>query len=181
MIGHDFDAGPRASASCCSCRRRRAASDRARAATRCATPCSQLASESFTQSDRALLASTRKVAWKASSAACSSRSTPRQTRKTIGPCRSTRASKASSAHVLMPVGEPRQQLRVGQPGEGAQVPQPMNLPAQPGPSARHVRSLVLRGLVRFPCNALKRGSPRGLGKCYEIMGQGERITHTGIR
>ena len=47
--------------------------------------------------------------------------------------------------VLVPVGEPRQQLRVRQPGEGAQVPQPMNLPDQPGPSARHVRSLRSSG------------------------------------
>ena len=40
---------------------------------------------------------TRNVAWKASRASCSSRRTDRQTRSTIGPCRSSNASKAISA------------------------------------------------------------------------------------
>ena len=40
---------------------------------------------------------TRNVAWKASWVSCGSASTPRQTRSTIGPCRSTRTAKASSA------------------------------------------------------------------------------------
>ena len=44
-----------------------------------------------------LCARTRNVAWNASCAACSSRRTFRQTRRTIGPCRSTSAGKARSA------------------------------------------------------------------------------------
>ena len=47
--------------------RRLAASDRARAATRLATPNSQLASESRRCTDLALRARTRNVAWNASS------------------------------------------------------------------------------------------------------------------
>ena len=52
--------------------------------------------------------------------------------------------------VLVAGGEPRQELGIGQPGECAQVPQPMNLPEQPGPSARHVRSLPPGNSSCFP-------------------------------
>ena len=138
-----------------------------RVATRCATPCSQLASESFTQSDRAFLASTRKVAWKASSAACSSRSTPRQTRKTIDPCRSTRASKAARrrprARRRTSPGAGHRSARRTCPGptadESARAIQPLGPPC-PIPS--------LRGLVRFPCNARKRGTPHGFSRGVPI-------------
>ena len=62
--------------------------------------------------------------------------------------------------VLGPVGEPRQELGIRQPGEGAQVPQPMNLTEQSGASARHVRSL-----------------PPGDSSCLPVMpGSGVRLT-----
>jgi hypothetical protein len=74
--GATSHAGPRASASQNSCRRRRAASDLALVATRCATLSSQPPSETFTERECTLRASTRNVAWNASSAACSSWWTP---------------------------------------------------------------------------------------------------------
>ncbi len=54
-------------------------------------------SEPSTQIDRALRASSRKAAWKASSASLGSPSTRRHTPITIGPWRCTRASKAASS------------------------------------------------------------------------------------
>ena len=61
--------------------------------------------------------------------------------------------------VLVPGGEPRQELGIRQPGECAQVPQPMNVPEQSGPSARHVRSLP------------------GDSSCFNVMpGSGLRLT-----
>ncbi len=81
----------------CSSSRRLATSVQARAATRRATPNSQLAIEPRRRIDAALWARMRKVACEASSASCESCRTPPQTRKTIGPCRSTRAANASSS------------------------------------------------------------------------------------
>ena len=64
---------------------------------RSATPCNHDPTESPDRIERARLASTRNVAWKASSASWRSPSTARQTLNTIGPCRDTRAAKAASA------------------------------------------------------------------------------------
>ena len=66
-------------------------------AVRKATPWSQGPSESLAQSEPAFRARTMKVAWKASSASWGSRKMVRQTRRTIGPCRSTRIENAISA------------------------------------------------------------------------------------
>ena len=52
------------------------------------------------------------MAWKASSASCGSRRIPRQTLRTIGPCRPRSASKDPG----VPVGEETlEELRVGEP------------------------------------------------------------------
>ena len=80
-----------------SCARRRAALPRARTAIRRATRCSQGPSESSTQSERDRCTSTRNVAWNASSTSLGSLRTFWPIRRTIGPCRSIRAAKASSA------------------------------------------------------------------------------------
>ena len=66
---------------------RRAAPALARTATRWATPCSQGPTSSPLRIAPALRTSTKNVAWNASSTSCSSRSTRRQTPRTIGPCR----------------------------------------------------------------------------------------------
>ena len=87
----------RASAAQRSRSRRRAAFARARTAIRRAIRCSQGPSESSTQSERAFCTRTRNVAWNASSTSLGSRRQFRQMRRTIGPCRSTRAANASSA------------------------------------------------------------------------------------
>ena len=55
------------------------------------------------------------MAWNASSAVCRSPRICWQTRKTIGPCRRTRAAKAISAELVAIGGESRQQLTVAQP------------------------------------------------------------------
>ena len=60
-------------------------------------PYNQLPSESALRIEDALRARTRNVAWNASSAACASPSTSRQTRSTRGPYRSTSDRKAASA------------------------------------------------------------------------------------
>ena len=86
-----------------SSRRRRAAADRAHDAVREATWWSQGPSESRTQRPRDFSTRTRKVAWNASCASWGSESRARQTRRTIGPCRSTSAAKASSADSPRPV------------------------------------------------------------------------------
>ncbi len=54
----------------------------------------------------------RKVAWKASSASFGSRRSPRQTPRTIGPCRATSASNAAASRSDE---EPLEELRVGEP------------------------------------------------------------------
>jgi hypothetical protein len=68
----------------------------ARPAARQAAQRSQGPSGSQTHREPLLLASMRKVTWKASMASCSSRRMPRHVRSTIGPCRHTSASKVSS-------------------------------------------------------------------------------------
>ncbi len=80
-----------------SCRRLRADDDRAQAATRQATPWSHGPSVSRRRTEPPLRTRTRRVAWNASCAACSSRRIRRQALRTIGPCRSTRRANASSA------------------------------------------------------------------------------------
>ncbi len=71
---------------------------------------SQLASDPLTQSERALRARSRKVAWNASSASCGSWSTLRQTPSTIGPCRA-RSHHLESGLIAI-AREPLQQLGV---------------------------------------------------------------------
>ena len=70
--------------------------------------------------------------------------------QTIDPCRSTRARRPPGA-VLVPGGEPLQELGIRQPGERAQVPEPIDLPpsspASLGPPLS-VISPAVRGLVR---------------------------------
>ena len=66
------------------------------AAARNATPCSHGPSECPTLSRPALRSRTRNVAWNASSMSWGSRRIRRQTRSTIGPCRSISAEKADS-------------------------------------------------------------------------------------
>ena len=89
--------GSASSAALRSCRRRRAAAAQAHRATRQATSMQPGGQRVPTRSEPALRARTRNAAWKASSAACSSRRIERQARRTAGPCRSTRAAKARSA------------------------------------------------------------------------------------
>ena len=71
---------------------------RASSATRWATPWSQGPTDSRFRTEPALRASSRKVTWNASSAACGSRRMRRQTPSTIGPCRPTRSRNAAWSH-----------------------------------------------------------------------------------
>ncbi len=111
-----------------SCRRRRSSLALAFRAVRIVTPYSHVPSRSGSRMERALRASTRKTAWNASSAWCRSRRSCRQTRRTIGPYRATRAAKAASSRR----GEPLQQLPVGQPGDRATLIERLDLPGNRG-------------------------------------------------
>ena len=73
------------------------AAARARRAMRRATPCSHGPNDSRRRIAPARRTSTRKVAWKESSAAWTSRRIRRQTASTIGPCRVIRTSNAAPA------------------------------------------------------------------------------------
>ena len=90
-------AGSGMAVTCLSRDRRRPLMARALIATCWATPYSQLGSIAPGRIEPAFRASTRNVAWKASSASWWSRSTRRQTPRTIGPCRRTIASNADSS------------------------------------------------------------------------------------
>ncbi len=73
-------------------------------------------------SSRALLTSTRNVAWKASWASCRSPSSRRQTASTIAPWRSISAVKAASAAAgSSRVEEAIQELAIGQPARARQA------------------------------------------------------------
>ena len=93
VIGHPARRGrrPRLSRSSTACRRSWSRATRRAAAIgrgwprRNATPCSQSRPNPRSPIDRARLASTRNVAWNASSASCRSPEHRRQTRSTIGP------------------------------------------------------------------------------------------------
>jgi hypothetical protein len=80
-----------------------AASARERRETRTATPKSQLDTDSRRRTVDARRASTRNVAWAASSASWGSPRICRQTRRTVAPCRSTRAENADEATSSDPV------------------------------------------------------------------------------
>ena len=68
---------------------------------------------------------TRKVAWKASSASCGSRSSRRQTPRTIGPCRRDQRLEGG---LVAPGDEPIEQLTLAHPRDASQGEQPVDLP-----------------------------------------------------
>ena len=131
-------------------RRRRDASTRARAATRHATPKSQLSIESRLWIDPHRRARTMKVAWKASSASFQSLSTLRQTRSTIGPCRRTRTSKAASDDRIAMVREPLEELPVGHPADGPRVEERLDVAHSANEGPPDICRLLLWASTRLP-------------------------------
>ena len=113
----DSRSSSRACASGCSLRRRRCPAPVGDILA--ATPCSQGPRESRLRIVPALSARARNVAWKASSAVCSSRTTRRQTPSTIGPCRPTITSKARRPTGVCPRREVTEQLSIGQAADRA--------------------------------------------------------------
>ena len=109
------------------CERRAAAARALAGDPKSATPCSQHATDSRRPIDRARRASTRNVAWAASSASSSPARICRQTRKTIAPCRSTSAAKAASAIFAAALEETLEQLPVGQAAGGARAEERFDL------------------------------------------------------
>ncbi len=105
--------------------RRRAAALLASTATRCATWYSQPPRVWRPRIVAAFLTSTRKVAWNASSTSPGSRRMPRQTDRTIRPCRATSTSKASSSRSWM---KQVQEPAIGQARDDALGEQSLDLP-----------------------------------------------------
>ena len=96
VAGSPADALRRGAARASRCWRRRAASTAARTATRRAMWNNHSPTDSRLRMAFALRTRRRNVAWKASAAACGSPRMRSQTRRTIGPCRSTSAANAAS-------------------------------------------------------------------------------------
>ena len=121
--------------------------------------------------DPARRASTRKTAWKASSAACSSPSRWRQTPSTIGPCRATRTAKAASRTASGATAKRSTSSTVRHAGHRPRLEEGLHRARDgPGVTLRHVRippAIVISGhpFLTTPAAAGARRPNRASRRC----------------